>query len=127
MLLIFGFMIVEGRGLNPTISVGADTLHFAASSYKTSIAFSQFDSVVLRPQLHGVKRRLGGMQVGNTYVGQFEVVPFGRTMLFVNAIRKPYIYFYTRKGVVVATSKDSVSAETLARTVRQRIASRVER
>jgi hypothetical protein len=127
MLCVFGLMVYVGRGVQPRITAGADVLHVEALSFETNVAYADVDSIELRPMLQGLGRRLGGMQSGNSYVGQFEVVPFGPTMLFVDARRKPLIYFYTRKGVVVVTVQDSLAASALARDVRSRMARKRQR
>lgn len=92
----------------------ADSLTVRAWTYRRSIAYPDIDSVVLRHGLSGLGRRLNGVQTGNTYLGWFEMAPFGKVSLFVDAQREPLVQVHAKDGVVVLSAPDSASAVALA-------------
>lgn len=113
-LITLAAVVLVGRGVQPTIVETADSLTVRAWTYRRSIAYADIDSVVLRHGLSGLGRRLNGVQTGNTYLGWFEMAPFGKVSLFVDAQREPLVQVHAKDGVVVLSAPDSASAVALA-------------
>lgn len=113
-LIVIVALVFVGRGVQPTIVETGDSLTVRAWTYGRSIAYADIDSVVLRHGLSGLGRRLNGVQVGNTYLGWFDLAPFGRASLFVDAQREPLVQVHAKDGVVVLSAPDSASAVAMA-------------
>ncbi|MCO4099191.1 MAG: hypothetical protein HEQ38_07255 [Gemmatimonas sp.] len=120
---VMAFMAIVGRGTKPTIAEEAERLSVSARGYHQQIPYASIDSVALRHGLNGLHGRRNGLQSGNTYVGRFEMEPYGEAMLFVDALREPLVVIYAKEGVTLISAEDSVGAERLAARTRQTAAS----
>ena len=83
------------------------------------IPYSTIDSVGMRHGLNGLKGRVNALQSGNSYAGRFAMAPYGEAMLFVDALREPFVVIYASNGVTLLSAADSVAAEALTARLRR--------
>lgn len=102
------FVVFSGTS-TPTIELTGDALSVRQAGNSHTVPLKEIDSVALRWNLDGVGVKRIGMQSGSAYAGTFEMKPFGRTHLFVNTNRRPYVTVYARSGVTIVSAPDSAS------------------
>ncbi|MCU0635298.1 MAG: hypothetical protein MUE41_10545 [Gemmatimonadaceae bacterium] len=120
-VLVMGFVLLSGRSVTPSIVETADSLSVSSWGYARTLAYAAIDSVTLRRNLDGLGKRRDGMQSGNAYVGWFDLAPYGRTQLFVDAAKRPFVVVHPREGAtVVLSAADSAAATALAMRLRER-------
>ena len=86
-----------------------------------TVNYADLDSVTLRMNLDGLDRRLNALQNGNDYRGMFDMRPYGRTAIYVDARVSPFVVLHARRGVTIFSAADSMTAIELA-TDLQRVA-----
>ncbi len=113
------FMLVSRRA--PQVERSDTAITISGSGYARTVNYADLDSVTLRMNLDGLDRRLNALQNGNDYRGMFEMRPYGRTAIYVDASIRPFVVLHTRRGVTIFSAADSMTAIELA-TDLQRVA-----
>ena len=120
--LVIGCMLtflLVGRG-SPDLTQDDVSLNISGSGYGRTIRYDEIDSVRLRWNLDGLGAKIGALQNGNDYRGSFAMRPYGRASLFVDARTKPFVEIFSTNGVTIVSAADSLSAERLLRTLRDK-------
>ena len=91
----------------PDIAIEGDTLAIRAGAYGARVPVAEMLDVQLEPRLSGIGAKRNAFQFGNHYHGTFTVEPYGRTLLFLDATKPPFVRVRSAKGTLIFSAGDS--------------------
>jgi hypothetical protein len=97
----------------PALAVTADVFSARSGFYGVEIPLADVTRVTLEDQLPPIERRTNGFAAGDALRGYFRLAGLGRSQLFVNRSRPPFIVIVTGDGPVIVNYADPARTRQL--------------
>ena len=110
---VFIAIVVMTASRPAEVTLTASSFAVRGGGYSAEVPRAAIDSVQLVPGLDGLGAKRNGFQWGSVYAGLFEMRPFGKARLFVDASRPPYVRLFTRDGVILVNGKSVTETQQL--------------
>jgi hypothetical protein len=103
---------LETRPLD--VQIDADRLHVDGGFYEVALPLAQIREAELRDSRPSIGKRTNGFAFGSTLRGYFNVEGLGRTRVFVDSAKGPYLLLQTEEGAVILRLHDESRTRRLA-------------
>ena len=91
-----------------------DRLHVDGGFYEVALPLARIREAELRDSRPSIGKRTNGFAFGSTLRGYFNVEGLGRTRVFVDAAKGPYLLLHTEEGAVIVRLQDESQTRRLA-------------